>query len=165
MPPLHTLQTRWIKIGTKVLRHARYTYFRMAEVSLPGNLFAAIPRRIRRLMQPVPVRIASNEGKMIKRRGPLSEGSALLNPRVLRPGSIRRISLERTIRRRISPTGTGIAVKVIVEDTGGTRPFRSGSPSGKCRVNSNCGPAYRQSPARPARIEGSALVSNDVITS
>ena len=52
---LRTLQTRLIKIGAKVVRHARYTCFQMAEVSIPGYLFAAILRRIRRLMQPVPV--------------------------------------------------------------------------------------------------------------
>ncbi|MCH8845060.1 MAG: hypothetical protein IID61_19045 [SAR324 cluster bacterium] len=44
-----------IKIGAKVVRHARYTCFQMAEVSISRNLFAAILRRIRRLMQPVPV--------------------------------------------------------------------------------------------------------------
>ena len=52
---LRTLQTRLIKIGAKVVRHARYTCFQMAEVSIPGHLFAAILRRIHRLMQPVPV--------------------------------------------------------------------------------------------------------------
>jgi len=52
---LRTLQIRLIKIGARVVRHARYTRFQMAEVSLPSNLFAAILRRIRRLIQPVPV--------------------------------------------------------------------------------------------------------------
>ena len=52
---LRTLQTRLIKIGAKVVRHARYTCFQMAEVSISRNLFAAILRRIRRLMPPVPV--------------------------------------------------------------------------------------------------------------
>ncbi|MCH9044607.1 MAG: transposase [SAR324 cluster bacterium] len=52
---LRTLQTKLIKIGAKVVRHARYTCFQMAEVSVSRNLFAAILRRIRRLMQPVPV--------------------------------------------------------------------------------------------------------------
>ncbi len=49
------LQTKLIKIGAKVVRHARYTCFQMAEVSITRNLFAAILRRIRRLIQPVPV--------------------------------------------------------------------------------------------------------------
>ncbi len=49
------LQTKLIKIGAKVVRHARYTCFHMAEVSISRNLFAAILRRIRRLIQPVPV--------------------------------------------------------------------------------------------------------------
>ena len=52
---LRTLQTRLIKIGAKVVKHARYTCFQMAEVSISQNIFAAILRRIRRLMQPVPV--------------------------------------------------------------------------------------------------------------
>ena len=52
---LRTLQTRLIKIGAKVVKHARYTCFQMAEVSISRNLFAAILRRIRRLIQPVPV--------------------------------------------------------------------------------------------------------------
>ncbi len=52
---LRTLQTRLIKIGAKVFRHARYTCFQMAEVSLPRTLFEAIMRRIRQLVQPVPV--------------------------------------------------------------------------------------------------------------
>ncbi len=39
----------------EIVRHARYTFFQMAEVSVPQHIFAAILRRIRRLMQPVPV--------------------------------------------------------------------------------------------------------------
>ncbi|MCH7477657.1 MAG: transposase [SAR324 cluster bacterium] len=53
---LRTLQTSLIKVGAKVVKHARFTCFRMAEVSISRNLFAAILRRIRRLIQPVPVR-------------------------------------------------------------------------------------------------------------
>jgi hypothetical protein len=52
---LRTLQTRLIKIGAKVVRHARYTCFQMAEVSLSRHLFSAIFRKIRQLRQPVPV--------------------------------------------------------------------------------------------------------------
>jgi hypothetical protein len=52
---LRTSQTKLIKIETKVVGHARYTCFQMAELSLSSNLFAAILRRIRRLMHPVPV--------------------------------------------------------------------------------------------------------------
>ena len=43
---LRTPQTALIKIGAKVVKHARYTYFQVAEGSLPSNLFAAILRRI-----------------------------------------------------------------------------------------------------------------------
>ncbi len=52
---LRTLQTRLIKIGAKVVRHARYTCFQMAEVSISRNLFASILKRIRQLILPVPV--------------------------------------------------------------------------------------------------------------
>ncbi len=52
---LRTLQTKLIKIGAKVVKHARYTCFQMAEVSITRNLFAAMLRRIRQLVQPVPV--------------------------------------------------------------------------------------------------------------
>jgi len=52
---LRSLQTQLIKIGAKVVRHARYTCFQMAEVTITPDLIAAILRRIRRLMQPVPV--------------------------------------------------------------------------------------------------------------
>ena len=50
-----TLQTRLIRIGAKLARHPRYIRLRMAEASILRNLFAAILRRIRRLIQPVPV--------------------------------------------------------------------------------------------------------------
>ena len=52
---LRTLQTRLIKIGAKVVRHARYTCFQMAEVSLPSSLFLAILRQIQRWIPPSPV--------------------------------------------------------------------------------------------------------------
>ncbi len=52
---LRTLQTKLVKIGAKVVRHARYICFQMPKVSMTQNLFAAILRRIRRLIQPVPV--------------------------------------------------------------------------------------------------------------
>ena len=52
---LRTLQVRLIKIGAKVVKHARYNCFQMAEASISGNLFATILRRIRQLMPPAPV--------------------------------------------------------------------------------------------------------------
>ena len=52
---LRTLPTKLIKIGGKAVRHARYTCFHMPEVSIIRKLFAAILRRIRRPIQPVPV--------------------------------------------------------------------------------------------------------------
>ena len=38
-----------IKIGAKVVTHARYVIFQMAEVAIPRKLFAAILNRIQRL--------------------------------------------------------------------------------------------------------------------
>ena len=52
---LTTLLEKLIKIGAKVLMHARYVIFQMAEVAVPGRLFDTIRRRIRRLRSPVPV--------------------------------------------------------------------------------------------------------------
>ncbi len=49
------MKTNLITIEAKVVKHARYTCFQLAEISLPSNLFAAILRKIRRLVQPVPV--------------------------------------------------------------------------------------------------------------
>ena len=53
--PLTTLRDKLIKIGAKVVSSARYITFQMAEVAVPKHLFAAILRRIRRLMSPLPV--------------------------------------------------------------------------------------------------------------
>ena len=46
---LTTLLEKLIKIGAKVIQHARYVIFQMAEVAIPGGLFARILQRIRRL--------------------------------------------------------------------------------------------------------------------
>ncbi len=43
------LQEKLIKIGAKVVRHAKYVTFQMAEVAVPRKLFAAILDRIQRL--------------------------------------------------------------------------------------------------------------------
>ena len=45
---LTTLREKLIKIGAKVVRHARYVMFQMAEVAIPRRLFRAILERIRR---------------------------------------------------------------------------------------------------------------------
>ena len=52
---LTTLREKLIKIGAKVVTHARYTTFQMAEVAVPRQLFRAILERIRRLWLPPPV--------------------------------------------------------------------------------------------------------------
>ncbi len=46
---LTTLKEKLIKIGAKVVRHAGYVIFQMAEVAIPRKLFQAILRRIGRL--------------------------------------------------------------------------------------------------------------------
>ena len=49
---LTTLREKLVKIGAKVVTHARYVIFQMAEVAIPRRLFAAILERIRRLRMP-----------------------------------------------------------------------------------------------------------------
>ena len=49
---LTTLREKLIKIGAKVVTHARYVIFQMAEVAVPRRLFQAILDRIRRLRLP-----------------------------------------------------------------------------------------------------------------
>jgi hypothetical protein len=51
---LTTLREKLVKIGAKVVKHARYVVFQLAEVAIPRRLFATILRRISRL-SPVPV--------------------------------------------------------------------------------------------------------------
>ena len=46
---LTTLREKLIKIGAKVVAHARYLTFQLAEVAVPGELFARILKRIARL--------------------------------------------------------------------------------------------------------------------
>ncbi len=48
------LREKLIKIGAKVVPHARCVIFQMAEVAVPRKLFREIFRRIRRLREPVP---------------------------------------------------------------------------------------------------------------
>ena len=49
---LTTLREKLIKIGAKVVRHARQVIFQMAEVAIPRELFRAILERIGRLRLP-----------------------------------------------------------------------------------------------------------------
>ncbi len=51
---LTTLREKLIKIGAKVVTHARYVIFQMAEVAVPRELYREILRRIRRLREPAP---------------------------------------------------------------------------------------------------------------
>ena len=46
---LTSLREKFVKIGAKVVSHAKYLVFRLAEVAVPRPLFAAIVERIGRL--------------------------------------------------------------------------------------------------------------------
>ena len=46
---LTTLREKLIKIGAKVVAHAKYVTFQLAEVAVPRQLFAAILEEIGRL--------------------------------------------------------------------------------------------------------------------
>ena len=52
---LTTLREKLIKIGAKMVRHAKYVTFQMAEVAVPRELFAAILDRIQRFGVPPPL--------------------------------------------------------------------------------------------------------------
>jgi hypothetical protein len=49
---LTTLREKLIKIGAKVVRHARQVVFQMAEVAVPREMFRAILEGIGRLRLP-----------------------------------------------------------------------------------------------------------------
>ncbi len=51
---LTTLREKLIKIGAKVVRHAKYVTFQVAEVAVPRDLFRAILAKIRTLADAVP---------------------------------------------------------------------------------------------------------------
>ncbi len=51
---LRTMRERLVKIGAKVVSHARYVTFQMAEVLVSRSLFYEILERIKRL-KPIPV--------------------------------------------------------------------------------------------------------------
>jgi len=51
---LRTLREKLVKIGAKVVKHARYVIFQMAEVLVSRSLFCEILKRIHRL-KPVPI--------------------------------------------------------------------------------------------------------------
>ena len=52
---LTTLRTKLIKIGAKVVRHARPVTFQMADVAIPSGPFRMVLQRIHRLALPTPV--------------------------------------------------------------------------------------------------------------
>ena len=51
---LTTLREKLIKIGAKIVRHARRVVFQLAEVAVPRRLFLAILCAIDRLRLPMP---------------------------------------------------------------------------------------------------------------
>jgi hypothetical protein len=46
-----TLREKLVKIAAKVVAHAKYVIFQLAEVAVPRNLFGAILERIGRMRQ------------------------------------------------------------------------------------------------------------------
>ncbi len=52
---LTTLREKLIKIGAKVVRHAKYVTFQMAEVAVPRELFAAMFDGIQQFRVPPPL--------------------------------------------------------------------------------------------------------------
>jgi hypothetical protein len=52
---LTMLREKLIKIGAKIVRHARQVIFQMAEVAIPRELFRTIPERIGWLRLPPPL--------------------------------------------------------------------------------------------------------------
>jgi len=52
---LTTLGEKLIEIGAKVVRHAKYVTFQMAEVAVPRELFAPMLERIQRFGVPPPL--------------------------------------------------------------------------------------------------------------
>ena len=56
---LTTLRDKLVKIGAKVVRHARYVTFQMAEVAIPRKRFAAISEHIQPLRCPEPAVVPS----------------------------------------------------------------------------------------------------------
>jgi Transposase DDE domain group 1 len=50
---LTTLREKLVKIGARIVHHARYLVFQLAEVAVPRTLFAAIFRRIDRERGPL----------------------------------------------------------------------------------------------------------------
>jgi hypothetical protein len=47
---LRSVQLKLMKIGARIVNHARKTVFQMAEVAVPGELFAEVLDRIRSLV-------------------------------------------------------------------------------------------------------------------
>jgi len=51
---LTTLREKLIKIGAKLVHHARYVTFHLAEVTIARGLYRAIPQRTRRFAVTTP---------------------------------------------------------------------------------------------------------------
>jgi hypothetical protein len=49
-----SLREKLVKIGAKLIRHAKYVTFQMAEVAIPRKLFQSILRRITKFRMPTP---------------------------------------------------------------------------------------------------------------
>ena len=49
------MRDKLVKIGAKIVRHARYLTFQLAEVAVPRDVFRQILNRIKRLGVPPPL--------------------------------------------------------------------------------------------------------------
>ena len=58
----NTLRDKLTKIGAKVVRHARYVTFQLAEVAVPRQLYRAILERIRRFARTPPWAASARRG-------------------------------------------------------------------------------------------------------
>jgi hypothetical protein len=101
-----TLREKLIKIGAKVVRHARYTIFKMAEVAVSRELFSAIIDRIGQI------------GEMVSSR---QNGRISMDSRVWRPVPAHAHSLDRQ----------NGGSRIIMEESGIRESVRFRSPTGK----------------------------------
>jgi hypothetical protein len=51
-----TMREKLVKIGAKVIGHARYTVFQMAEIAVPREMFRRVLDMIGKLRSPEPLR-------------------------------------------------------------------------------------------------------------
>jgi hypothetical protein len=55
---LTTMRDKLVKIGAKIVRHARHVMFQLVEVAVPRNLFRQMLNRIKRLEVQAPLAVS-----------------------------------------------------------------------------------------------------------